>query len=105
MAKSQRPTHTADFIKAETREAVFLGNPLMDNMMTALIALGGEVWSGRRRQHIVESLLESEGAVTEAMIEAYKPSKEQEAAWAAERDEFIQRVYGVFTRQTSSGNE
>ena len=47
--ETERPTHTADFIESDVERAVFLGNPVLDNMMTSLIALGSEVWSGRRR--------------------------------------------------------
>ena len=94
-AKTNRPTYTSDFIKSDTDKAVFLGNPLFDNMMTSMIALGAEVWTNRRRMRIVERLLADNGAVTKEMIESYMPTDEEEAEWQAERDSFIRRTYGV----------
>ena len=101
MAKDdKRPTYAADFIKSDTDQAVFLGNPLLDNMMTSMIALGAEVWSNRRRMRVVEKLLEEHGSVTNEMIEAYMPSEEEQAAELAERDAFIERAFGSLARET-----
>ena len=99
--KQERPTYTSDFIKSDTDEAVFLGDVLLDNMMTAMIALGSEVWANRRRMSIIEALLEKEGSVSAEMIEAYMPSEEQEAAWQAERDRFIAATFGPLSRSGS----
>ena len=96
----RHPTYATDFIKADSDQAVFLGNPLFDNMMTSMIALGAEVWSNRRRMRIIERLLEEHGSVTNEMIEAYLPSDEENAALKAERDSFIQRTFGSLARDT-----
>jgi len=93
-----RPTYTSDFIKSDTDKAVFLGDVVIDNMMTAMIALGAEVWSNRRRMKVLESLLEEKG-VTNAMVEAYMPSEEQSAEWMADRDAFVKRTFGVLARE------
>tara|TARA_B110000438_G_C15435275_1_gene488001 strand:+ start:248 stop:601 length:354 start_codon:yes stop_codon:yes gene_type:complete len=100
MAKleSSRKSYAADFIKSDTDQAVFLGNPLMDDMMTSIIALGAEVWANRRRTHIIELLFEKEGAVTSDMVEAYVPTAEEEAQFKKERDAFIQITYGHIAR-------
>lgn len=102
MAKDDQrhPTYATNFIKADTDQAVFLGNPVMDNMMTSMIALGAEVWSNRRRMRIIEKLLEEHGSVTNEMIEAYAPSDEEQAAELAERDAFIERAFGSLARET-----
>ncbi len=99
-AKNRHPTYATDFIKADTDQAVFLGNPLFDNMMTSMIALGAEVWSNRRRMRIIEKLLQEHGSVTNEMIEAYEPSEEEAAAEQAERDAFIERAFGSLARET-----
>ncbi len=96
----QHPTYASDFIKSDTDQAVFLGHPLFDNMMTSMIALGAEVWTNRRRMRIIEKLLEEHGSVTNELIEAYMPSEEEEAALRSERDSFIERTYGVLARET-----
>ena len=96
--KTDRPTHTADFIQSDAERAVFLGNPVLDNMMTSLIALGTEVWSTRRRMHVLEALLEEKG-VTAEMVEAYMPTAEQEAKWGKDRDRFIDLTYSPLLRE------
>ncbi|MDG2243757.1 MAG: hypothetical protein P8L66_09710 [Rhodospirillaceae bacterium] len=97
-SNTKRKSYTADFIKSDTDEAVFLGNPLMDDMMTSIIALGAEVWANRRRTRIIELLMEKEGAVTREMIEAYVPNEDEEAEMRKERDAFIQLTYGHIAR-------
>ena len=98
--KTDRPTYTSDFLKSDTDQAVFLGNPLFDNMMTSLIALGAEVWSTRRRVKVLESVLQDKG-VTPEMMEAYMPTDSENAEWEKERDAFIERTFGPLAR---SGN-
>ena len=97
-AESSRKSYAADFIKSDTDQAVFLGNPLMDDMMTSIIALGAEVWANRRRTRIIELLMEKEGAVTREMVEAYVLTPEEEAQLKKERDAFIQITYGHIAR-------
>lgn len=99
-SKSGRKTYTHDFFKSDTDQAVFLGNPLMDDMMTTLVALGAEVWASRRRVRIIELLMEKKGAVTKDMVEAYVPTAEEEAELKAERDAFIKIAYGHMARET-----
>ena len=99
-SESGRKHYTADFIKADTDNSVFLGNPLMDDMMTTIIALGAEVWANRRRTRIIELLIEKEGAVTQEMIETYVLTPEEEAKLKKERDDFIQITYGHIARDS-----
>ena len=96
--KTERPTYASDFIPSDVERAVFLGNPILDNMMTSLIALGAEVWSNRRRMKVVEALLAEKG-VTNAMIEKYMPTSEEEAEWQKDRDRFIDLTYSPLLRE------
>jgi hypothetical protein len=86
------------FIASDVERAVFLGNPVLDNMMTSLIALGAEVWSNRRRMKVVEALLAEKG-VTAEMIETYMPTAEQDAEWQKDRDRFIDLTYSPLLRE------
>ena len=92
-----RPTFTADAIKSDVDQAVFLGNPLLDNLMSTVIAMGAEIWSTRRRMKVLETLLAEKG-VTEAMIEGYVPPEAQVAEWNADRDAFVKRVFRYLER-------
>jgi hypothetical protein len=96
--KTDRPTYASDFIASDVERAVFLGNPVLDNMMTSLIALGAEVWSNRRRMKVVEALLAEKG-VTAEMVETYMPTAEQDAEWQKDRDRFIDLTYSPLLRE------
>lgn len=99
-------THREDFIPPQAPD-VFLGNPVLDNVMSTVIALGSEFWALQRRMNVMEQLLEKNGAVTKQMIEDYRPTEEEMAAWETQRDRFIQRVYGFLqntdTNDTKAG--
>ncbi len=96
--KSDRPGYTSDFIPSDIEKGVFLGNPMLDNMMASMIALGTEMWSMRRRMKVLEAVLEQKG-VTQEMIEQYVPTAEQEAAWKKDRDRFIDLTYSPMLRE------
>jgi len=96
--KTDRPTYTSDFIPSDVERAVFLGNPVLDNMMSSLIALGAEVWSNRRRMKVLEALLAEKG-VTSEMVETFMPTPEQEAEWQKDRDRFIDLTYSPLLRE------
>ena len=98
--KTERATYTSDFIPSDVERVSFLGNPVLDNMMTTMVAVCSEVWSNRRRTRILERLLAEKG-ITEEMIEGYIPSKEDEVAWQAERDRFISMAFEPMIRESS----
>ncbi len=91
------PGYAADFIKPDTDQATFMEDPALDHLMTALVSISTEIWVQARRMKITERLLEDHGKVTREMIESYQPSAEEEAAWRAERDAFIERTFGSIT--------
>ena len=95
-----RPTFTTEHIKADVDEAVFLGNPLLDNMLSCMIAMGAEIWSTKRRGKVLESLLAEKG-VTAEMMEAYVPSEEQITEWNTERDAMVRRMFSYLERDGS----
>lgn len=96
--KTDRKTYASDFIPSDVERAVFLGNPVLDNMMTSLIALGAETWSNRRRMKVLEALLAEKG-VTSEMVETYMPSADEEAEWQKDRDRFIDLTYSPLLRE------
>ena len=99
---SGKETYAADFYKSDTDKQVWLGNPHIDNLVSVSIALGAEIWAIKQRQIISETLAEQKKMPTTAAIESYKPSKEEEAAWDAERQDLAKRVYGVLARETTA---
>ncbi len=96
--KADRPGYASDFIPSDVERAVFLGNPVLDNIVASMMALGTEVWSMRRRMKVLEAVLEQKG-VTKEMVEQYVPTAEQEAAWQKDRDRFIDLTYSPMLRK------
>jgi hypothetical protein len=101
-SSSDRPTHAAEYIKGDWDKSVFLGNPHVDNLMTALLGLGGEHWALQRRLMVVENLLATRCGIEPAEIESYLPSEEDERLWERRRDDFIERVFAVLVRETAN---
>ncbi|MBL8642749.1 MAG: hypothetical protein JNK21_02365 [Rhodospirillaceae bacterium] len=97
-----KDTFAADYFKSDTDKQVWLGNPHIDNLVTVVLALGAEIWALKQRQIISEKLAEKKVFPTTAAIEAYKPTKAEEAEWDAERQSLAKRVYGWFARETAS---
>jgi hypothetical protein len=97
--KIDQETYATDFFKSDTDRSIMLKDLMTDNIVTAIINLGAEQWTTRRRLMTIEQLLTDHGSVTTEMIETYIPSPEIAAAWEEERDLFITRIYDVLARR------
>lgn len=91
-------TYTTDFVKSDFDSMSFLGNPHIDALVSALQAVGAEVWTSRRRLYVIEALMEKKMAVTPASIQGYVPTKDEEMRWKADRDRMISGMYAPFLR-------
>jgi len=100
-SSSERPTHAAEYIKGDWDKSVFLGNPHVDNLMTALLGLGGEYWALQRRLMVVEKLLATRCGIEPSEIESYQPDEDDQRLWERKRDDFIERVFSVLVRPTA----
>jgi hypothetical protein len=100
--KTDRPTYAVDAIPSDVKNAVFLGNPILDNLVGSVIAMGTEMWATKRRLKVVEALMAEKG-VTNEMIEQYVPSEAQNAAWEADRDRFIDLTFGPLSNAGTLG--
>jgi hypothetical protein len=94
-------TFTVPYIKGDWDKAVYTDSVHVDNLMSAMVQMGTEFWAMKRRMMVIEKLMDDKKLVTHAVIDAYNPPAAELAQWDAERDDFIQRVYSVFTRQTA----
>ncbi len=97
-AKTDPKTHDPNFVPSDKERAQFMGNPHIDNMMTAMTAIAAELWVVKRRLKVHESLLAKHGAITQAMIETYRPTDEEFNQWKADRDRLARLVYDPFLR-------
>lgn len=101
--KDNPTTYTTPAIESEVGKKVLLGDPRLDSLMTSVVALGSELWTTKRRMHVMESLLAAKG-VGEKEIEQYTPTAEETLKWNTERDRFIAAVYGHNADQGKSGS-
>jgi hypothetical protein len=92
MSEADRPAVVLPRVTKGKRPSFFEDRSL-DQMMTFIIELSTEVGVMRERLDTVERLLDSQGSVTRAAIEAYRPDAKVEAERNAWRDEFLKRVY------------
>lgn len=97
--KTQRQTYATPAKPSDIDRAVFLGNAATDNLFTAVMAMAAELWAVRRRQKIVEAVLEQKGLATQDLIEKYMPTADETARWEAERDMFVKMIYEPFTKK------
>lgn len=96
--KKERPDFAVDYIKGDWDKSTYTDNPHIDNLMEAIVGLGAEVWTIKRRNKVIEKVLDEKGIALKSYVEAYVPTEEEKAAWAAERDDFISRIYAVLAR-------
>lgn len=71
----------------------FFDDPAIDQMMTFLLELTTEVAVMRERLDTVERLLDEQGSVTRAAIEAYQPPPAVENERHAWREAYLKRIY------------
>ncbi len=101
-AKKERPTYAVDYIKGDWDKVVYTDNPHIDNLMDAILGLGAELWTLKRRTMVIEKFLDEKHVALKAQIEAYVPTEQERDTWAKERDDYIARVFSVLTRVTAS---
>lgn len=98
--KTTRAGYATEFVKGDFDRSVYLGNPHVDNLMAVVTALGAENWTMRRRLMVLERLLAEKKVIDLDAYEAYEPSPAEKAAWDAEREDFMDRVFAVLMRPT-----
>lgn len=84
-------------------EPAFFDNPAIDNLIAVTLELGAELWLQKERTRVIEHLLAQRGVVTRELIDAHVDSDEEAARITLERAQFVNRVFGLFARQTVRG--
>jgi hypothetical protein len=97
---TDQPTSAQQNAPQPAPEPAFFDNPAIDNLIAVVLELGAELWVQRERTRILEKLLAERGIVSSELIEQYRPTDAEMAAQRAERDAFINRLYGAFARET-----
>jgi hypothetical protein len=94
----KRPTYVTEAIPSDVKNGLFLGNPALDNVVNCMIAMGAELWSTKRRLHVMESVMAKTG-ITSEMIEKYVPTEAEKAAWESDRDRFVDLTLGPLANE------
>jgi hypothetical protein len=81
-------------LPAPGTEPAFLGDPVVDQLLEAVIALSAEVWIERDRRMLLESLLEEKGLVARNELEMRVSPAEEKDDRARAREELVHRVLG-----------
>lgn len=95
--KIEVPTELGEEIGGNGR--VYFENVVIDNMIDAMLELSATVWTHHDRAIVLEKILASKGIDVSEEIEAHMPDDTEIAQRAAERDEFVNRVFGAFLRR------
>ena len=85
----------------------FFKDGMIDKLLEIVLLMGGEIWSVRDRQMIMEHLLATKGVATPDLIETFKPDAEFERRSDELRIEFVRRIFGCLyssADQPSDGN-
>ncbi len=77
----------------KTTDPQFFSDPMIDKLLEIALLLGGEIWTNRDRQMVMEHLLATEGVVTPERIETFKDESFEEHSEKL-RLQFIQRIFG-----------
>ena len=81
------------------RGRVYFENVVIDNMLDALLELSATVWANHDRVIVLEKVLAEKGIDVSDAIEKHLPDAGEIARRAAERDAFVERVFGAFLRR------
>ncbi len=73
----------------------YFENKIIDSLMTITLELGSALWVTKDRLRVMEALLAEHGVVTAEKIDNYQSPPEAAAEALAERNLFIERLYGT----------
>ena len=97
-SKTDRPTYATEAIPSDVTAGEFLGNPVLDNLVSCMIAMSAEMWATKRRMKVLEAVLTKAGIGADK-VEKYVPTEQQAAQWLADRDRYIELVMGPLANQ------
>lgn len=95
--ESPIPAELGDEINGRGR--VYFDNVVFDNILDAMLELSASVWANHDRVLVLEKILEEKGISVSEEIEAHMPDQDEIARRAAERDAFVEQVFGAFLRR------
>jgi len=105
MIKPEDLEHVRELPGYDRGHPHYFKDQTLDHLLEITLLLGGEIWSDRDRQMVMEHLLATEGQVTPEMIEQFEPDKKFKEQLQKARLAFIKRVYGCLYGDSPSEND
>lgn len=81
--------------KSKGKRPHFFADPAIDQVMSMIVAMAGELSIVYDRLDTMERLLDSKGTVSRADIEAYRADASVEKERAARREQSLHRIFRV----------
>ncbi len=75
-------------------EPIYFDDEVIDHLLGIVLELGAELWVVKDRLAFLEELLDRHGVITADTLEVERPSEALQAQLKAQRQAFIQRIYG-----------
>jgi hypothetical protein len=83
----------------------FLGERSLDAMMDAMMEMAAQIWVLKRRNTIVEALLEEKGCLSQDAIEAFSFTAEQAKQQRQIRAEFVSTIFRAMEELPIAAND
>ena len=89
-------------LRAKGKRASFYKDPAVDQLFAIITMLTQELSVAFDRIETIERMLDKDGVISRADIEAYKPDEQEEGERTQRRDEYIGRVFNILQQEAAS---
>jgi hypothetical protein len=89
-------------LRAKGKRTTFYKDPAVDQLFAIITMLTQELSVAFDRIETVERMLDKNGVISRADIEAYKPGEQEEGERTQRRDEYIGRVFNILHQEAAS---
>ena len=89
-------------LRAKGKRASFYKDPAVDQLFAIITMLTQELSVAFDRIETIERMLDKDGVICRADIEAYKPDEQEEGERTQRRDEYIGRVFNILRQEAAS---
>ncbi len=89
-------------LRSKGKRATFYKDPAVDQLFAIITMLTQELSVAFDRIETVERMLDKNGVISRADIEAYKPDEQEETERTARRDEYIGRVFNILHQEAEA---
>jgi len=86
-------------LRSKGKRATFYKDPANDQLFAIITMLTQELSVAFDRIETVERILDKNGVISRADIEAYKPGEQEETERTQRRDEYIGRVFNILHQE------